>query len=150
GTAEQEIIVFPRTYEECRDLIKDEAILIVSGRVDNKDDRGLKVLADTIQLASETTMDMYTTQSYEAPQVGSIAEDDKGELVITVPRNGQAEALLQLKQLIVSNPGEVGITLVLPNGPNGPRTMRLPMRVSATTDFRQQITSLFNTGTKHS
>ncbi len=144
GTADQEVIVFPKTYESCRNSLADEQVIIVSGRVDNKDDRGIKVLAETVILADDAQIDSYTTQAYEAPQVASVIQDSQGELVITVPRSGQTAALQQLKKLIVSHPGDVAITLILPNGPSGPRTMKLPMRVNASPDFKQQITSLFS------
>lgn len=143
GTAEQEIIVFPKTYEACRACLLDEAVLVVSGKVDNKDDRGLKVLADTIELADDVTMDMYTTQGFVAP---TVQESEENGLVITVPKDGRAALLQQLKSVIESNPGDTAITLVLPNGPSGPKTMLLPIKVDANSAVIQKITSIFGSG----
>ena len=144
GTAEQEIIVFPKTLEECRQHLVDETVLVVQGRVDNKDDRGIKVLAETVTPADQVTMDLYTTQRYQAPVTpAKVIKTEDGQITITVPRDGQAESLQQLKKLIQANPGQSPITLVLPNGPSGPRTLKLPMKVDSSDSFMQQITQLF-------
>lgn len=144
GSAEQEIIVFPKVFEQYRQYLVEEAVLVVSGRVDNRDGMEIKILAEEILPIDEVTMSLHTTKTYEPPVQVVQAYGDK--LVITVPKNGRADLLKQLKDLIVSHPGDASITLVLPNGSTKPKTMLLPMKVDASTEFVERISSLLGVG----
>ncbi len=46
-TGAVEVVVFPRTYEECFKLIAEDAIVLVQGRLDMKEE-GVKVLANAV------------------------------------------------------------------------------------------------------
>ena len=46
-TGQVEVVVFPRTYQECADILARDAIVVVKGRVDVKEE-GIKILADSI------------------------------------------------------------------------------------------------------
>ncbi|CAA9275110.1 MAG: DNA polymerase III alpha subunit [uncultured Chloroflexi bacterium] len=52
-----EVVVFPRTLQNNRDLIKEDAILLVKGKVDTRDDRP-KLLAETVELLEVSDEEM--------------------------------------------------------------------------------------------
>lgn len=46
-TGQVEVVVFPRTYQECEGILLPDAVVVVKGRVDVKDE-SIKILADSI------------------------------------------------------------------------------------------------------
>ncbi|HEU5318141.1 MAG TPA: DNA polymerase III subunit alpha [Chloroflexota bacterium] len=55
GTAE--VVVFPRTFQAQRELLKEDAVILVRGKVDTPDDRP-KILAETIELLEASDDDL--------------------------------------------------------------------------------------------
>lgn len=48
-----EVVVFPKLYEKCKDLIIEDKILIIKGEIDNKQEGAIKILAKKVFLFSE-------------------------------------------------------------------------------------------------
>jgi DNA polymerase-3 subunit alpha len=140
GTAELEVIVFPKAYEQCRQCLIDEALIVATGRVDNKDDRGLKLLADTLLLADDVAQQAGLSAQQARKKV---VIPEGSNIVVMVPKDGRTFLLQQLKALIEAHPGTEKVTLVLPNGPDGSKTMVLPMGVDGSMTFKEQLGSLF-------
>jgi DNA polymerase-3 subunit alpha len=146
GTAVQEIIIFPKVYELCKGCIIEDAVVVVTGRVDNKDERGLKILAETVQPIEDALSGMHhTEQAMERSQPELITPVywQDNQLVITVPKAGRSEFLQQLKRLFEAHPGQTSITLVLPNGPTGPKMMVVPMKVDPDTSLLSSLQQAF-------
>lgn len=154
GTASLEVIVFPKTYEICRQALIADSVVVANGRVDNKDERGLKVLAETLGPADEVAVMHSTMQAEERPAKREplsepelphspiLWSDDR--LVITVPKAGRTELLQQLKRLFEAYPGSVPVTLILPNGPTGPKSMTVPMKVALAEPFIVSLQQTFH------
>ncbi len=47
-TGSMEVIVFPRTLEQCRDTLQDNAVVVLSGRVSVREDEPPKLLAEQV------------------------------------------------------------------------------------------------------
>ncbi|MCI2046665.1 MAG: DNA polymerase III subunit alpha [Faecalibacterium sp.] len=47
-TGSMEVIVFPRTLEQCRDALQDNAVVVLSGRVSVREDEPSKLLAEQV------------------------------------------------------------------------------------------------------
>jgi DNA polymerase-3 subunit alpha len=99
-TGTVEAVVFPRTFESTRELWEEDAILLISGRLDVRGDRTQVV----VESAS-------TYQPNQAPK--------RHHLRITVPRFGDTETcrrrLERLRDLLVRYPGSDGFELRVAN-----------------------------------
>lgn len=152
GTATLEVIVFPKVYEQCKQCLIDDAVVVAAGRIDNKDERGLKILAETVRPVDEMGAAIHHTAQAvirpERPKADTVASSPviwrENALVITVPKAGRAELLQQLKRLFEAYPGHTGITLVLPNGPTGPKMMTVPMKVEVVPALLQSLQQTFD------
>lgn len=60
-------VVFPRTWKQYRDLFEQDAVVIVSGKVDNKRDDTPKVLVDQVREAPEPRSNYDGVEGYGSP-----------------------------------------------------------------------------------
>ncbi len=96
-----EVTVFPRTMSEHGHQLDDDAVLLVGGRIDNRDDEP-KFLANRL--------------TYFEPKSGP------SELRLTVPSHQVSDKLVaDLKALLSEHPGDTAVFLHL-----GKQTVRLP------------------------
>ena len=96
-----EVTVFPRTMSEHGHQLDDDAVLLVGGRIDNRDDEP-KFLANRL--------------TYFEPKSGP------SELRLTVPSHQVSDKLVaDLKALLSEHPGDAAVFLHL-----GKQTVRLP------------------------
>ena len=102
---EAEVIVFPKTYEQVRQIIAVDRIIVVSGRLQMREEEEPKLLASDI-----TDIDDY-----------HVAEDDR-DVYITIPRDMNVkEALSRISGIIASYPGDRKVMILLQK--NGKRVM---------------------------
>jgi len=52
---EAEVIVFPNIYEQCSTLIKEDAVIVVEGRLNFKEDETPKIIAQTVRPIEQIT-----------------------------------------------------------------------------------------------
>ena len=143
-----EIIVFPRTFEEYKHLLAPENLIVVSGKVDGKNEAQPKILADSIttELTSYRPVDTPPEFSLSpngypdtpsplpepdevVPPIANTAPpppdwvQDPAPLVFMLPRvnNVQADVntLRQVYTLLKENPGERAFTLCIPQNGEG-------------------------------
>ena len=96
-----EVTVFPRTMSEHGHQLDDDAVLLVGGRIDNRDDEP-KILANRL--------------TYFEPKSGP------SELRLTIPSHQVSDKLVtDLKTLLSEHPGDTAVFLHL-----GKQTVRLP------------------------
>ncbi len=140
GTAELEIVIFPKTYEVCKQYLIEDAIVVVNGRVDNKDERGIKILAESLIDSQDVAHALHSTQA--ATLKTPLVMSDQ-HIIISIPAMGQAALLQDLRKIIDSHPGGTEVSLVLPGGSGNQRTMKLPMKVDGrSAELQQQLSSL--------
>jgi DNA polymerase-3 subunit alpha len=97
-----DVFVFPKTMSEYGALLDDDAVVVVKGRVDMRDDR-VKLVCMEIQ----------------RPE---LVVDGSSELRITLPLNSLTDTTVeQLKRLLAEHPGESPVLLHV-----GEKTIRLP------------------------
>ena len=63
GLGSLEVVVFPKTYERCGDLLASDRILLVSGRLD-KDEETARLVADEIRLIEALDESVGKTKYY--------------------------------------------------------------------------------------
>ncbi len=100
-----EVIVFPKTYEQVRELIAADRIVVVLGRLQMREEEEPKLLA----------LDLTDIDDYH------IAEDDR-DVYITIPRDMNVkEALSRISGIIEAYPGDKKVMILLQK--NGKRVM---------------------------
>jgi len=97
-TGQIESVIFPSIFEEVKSQLVPEAVVIVEGRVDKREDR--------ISLIAEKII---------PPQQITDASANK-ELVVHIPASAGTQTLIRLNSLLKRNPGKRPCTLVFPTG----------------------------------
>jgi DNA polymerase III subunit alpha len=109
-----DVMFFPQTYQQFGELLVEDAILCVSGRLDDGDPPKV--------IASEVT----------APD---LAEATGAPLTLTLePRQCTAEVVARLKSVLADHPGVVPVHLVLRNGTGRQTKLRLTDDLCITRD----------------
>ncbi|MCH7952245.1 DNA polymerase III subunit alpha [Patescibacteria group bacterium] len=128
-TGKIDLVVFPKIYGETKQLwIADQAML-VTGTVDHRDDK-LSIIVE--HMATQKDMDKKTQDR----------DLTKKEFTIDIPKEIPRGKLRELSQLLKSNQGKDQITLVLPNGNQKPKKMRLPYGVNFSEKLKLKVDSL--------
>ncbi|MBU2036079.1 hypothetical protein KKC36_01370 [Patescibacteria group bacterium] len=119
GTGTLDLVVFPRLFKSIRSLIVDYKPVIISGKVDARDNR-LSLLTESIYTPGEKGF-------------------DGKEVLIQVSKNVSSEQLRDLKNLLLNNQGEKDITLIFTGtGKN----IKLPYKISWNESIARQISSI--------
>jgi DNA polymerase-3 subunit alpha len=96
STGKIEVIVFPRVFESSKDLWKPDAVLKVSGKLNNKDGT-LKIIVNSVE-PLDTSKEAVTT-----------AEPTK--LIITLGKDVKKEDLTKAKEILSKFPGDLPVIL---------------------------------------
>jgi DNA polymerase III subunit alpha len=118
-----DLVIFPKLYQETKvDIELDKGVLI-SGRVDNKDNQ-LSILVETItEIKKEHT-------------------DPKNNRDLEIPRDTPKETLVKINSILKQNsPGKHTVTIVIKNG-GPPKLIDLPYTVNLTETLEKKIKAL--------
>jgi len=114
ATGSIELVVFPKTYAATRSIwIADQPVL-VTGRVDFKD--RLSLIVDTA---------LRPTDDQLIKKVSSSAST----YILSLDSHTKREDLVEINQLLKSNPGENQVIIELTNGGTKTKTIKLPFAV---------------------
>jgi DNA polymerase III subunit alpha len=124
-----EVLFFPNTYEIIGQYIAEDAIVVVKGRVDRRDDQP-RIMA----------MDM------SMPDI--TAPDSAKPVVLALPPSKCTPPLVErLKEVLSSHPGTAEVHLKLINGGGRSTLLRLgPVRVAPTTALMADLKALLGPG----
>ena len=114
-TGKIEIVIFPKTYETCKDCLVENKPLYVEGKINHKD-ATVAILADIIS---------------ENPPIKS----NKFDFVVQVPIGTSQSQLMELNSLLRKNPNGHRGLIILPNGKNVP----LSYGVKYNSDLQNEI-----------
>jgi len=120
-----EVVVFPGVYKDNVDLLVEGKILLVTGKLSDKDGEP-KLLADTIK---------------EFGAAGSSATPPATPSVtIKVPATATDELFEQLKIAFASSPGEMGVNLMIND-----QKVKTPFRITLTDELKVRIKEVLGT-----
>lgn len=170
-SGEGEIIIFPSLYEEIGDILTQDNVVKISGKVSSTDREGnmlgeAKIIADEIIEVSQQELDTYkrtgakmkalkakkqkaggkVVQKASAektmPQIVYVPVDDRPKtLYIHVKDPKDQDRLLKLKKSFNQYPGSSEIILVLGDGKES--AVRLPFKTDASDELRTTIAELY-------
>jgi len=125
-----EVLFFPQTYELIGQYIAEDAIVVVKGRVDRRDDQA-RVMAMDMSLP-----DTNTSGSDEAPVILTLQATRCTPPIVS-----------KLSEVIKAHPGQVEVHLRLMTGANKSTLYRLgPQRVDASTALMADLKALLGAG----
>ena len=90
-----EVIVFPNVYERCRDLIREDQVIVVHGKINRKEDEAPKVLAEKI-----SAIDDIRNLPGSVPVKLRIPEEAE-----------EAEMLEKMKLVMTAHPGDTPVLI---------------------------------------
>jgi len=122
------MVIFPKAFSECKQLLVDDRVLICEGRLDFRED-ALSLVADKISEVNEGDMNYLQNNS---------------SVEITIPRSTDKEVMMELSMLLKSNAGNTTVVLNLPNGNGIPKKITLPYKISYSKTLQNQIDKLLS------
>lgn len=130
GTLEDEsgqidLVFFPKTFDEYQQHLVADTVVLVKGKVENRDEE-LSVLVDKLIPASSFVSDHEASANHTE---------------IFIPRNTTKQTLEELGKLLKGNPGDDSIVILIPNGKQ-PKKMVLPYGVRWSDKLKTQIDEL--------
>ncbi len=128
---EIEAVVFPKTYAEVKSFLIPNSVVVVRGKVDEKEDR-LSFIVDSIEQIADNGDDSKSPSSPE-----EVVDPNK----IIVPKGTSKATLLELNKILQSNRGDDQITLVFQNTHDS-RELKLPFGISFTSELKKAISAL--------
>jgi DNA polymerase-3 subunit alpha len=150
-SAKIRVVVFPRTYTKFQDLIEDDKVLSLSGKLDNK--RGnYQIIVDEIKSRSLTSMieNAKSDRSFEEKAkagltirfIDDILEDEeqKEEIYqIKIKAKTPKEAMNSLKNLLIENKGNTTTEIFLEKSD---KVIRLPFGVKVTKELEKKVAAI--------
>lgn len=131
GTAKIDLVLFPKTYEKYQSQLKNDTAIIVSGDADGKADKPT-VIVNTLAVITP-----FDTQN-------QLFNDKSGTVTIEIPRGTTKTTLQDIGALLKAQPGDIQISISIPNGNQAPKTFTLPYTVNYTKELEKQIKAKLN------
>ncbi len=127
GTLEDEtgsarFVVFPKTYEEYKNILTPDQVALMKAKVDYRDDE-LNLVVEKISIPRP--------EEVENPHTGEYKE-------VFIPRKTDKDTLKKLGDLLKSKPGKEKVMIIIPNG-GTPKKIILPYSVDWTETLANQV-----------
>ncbi len=119
-TSSIEVVVFPSVYNKAKDLIVEEKLLLIMGKLSDKDGEP-KFLADDIKEFGQTTM----------------PTGEPSAVTIKIPEAASDGLFEQLKELFESNPGNMPVNLMI-----NEQKVKTPFKIDLNEDLKLKIKEL--------
>ena len=125
STGSIDVVFFPKTYEEYKQHIVSDSVVLIKAKVDYRDEE-MQLLAEKV--STPTTADL----THEASGVHK---------EIFIPRKTSKETLKELGVLLKKYPGSDSVLILIPNGTT-PQKMVLPYGVKWSSKLETEIAAL--------
>ncbi len=124
-TGSIDIVIFPKAYEELINKLKQDMVILVRAKVDNREESA-QLMVEKVTIPEEN-------------MVAAAGADDAQEIFI--PRKTDPSLLQKLGALLKSKPGKQKIVVVIPNG-GAPKRMLLPYGVEWNEELSGEVGKL--------
>jgi DNA polymerase-3 subunit alpha len=131
-----EAVVFPKTYAAARELWARDKLVILEGKVDNRDESISIVVDRAFPLTSDIEI---PSDINDTPTV-----NPNDPVTIVIPKGTSPAALIKLNSLLQSSHGSRKMALVFQNGNNAPKRMLLPFGIAWSQDLHEKIKEILN------
>jgi DNA polymerase-3 subunit alpha len=164
-----EIIVFPKTFTESADLLEQDKVVLIKGKVNSKDRDGsttdeVKLMANEIAEVTPEDLNAFKStgkkpkppkekiveekQPYVQPRVideskSQLEAPSQRKFYVQIKDPTDQEKLISLKNIASRYPGDIPLILVL--GENEKKTaLKMPFSVAENDDILKKLTEVFD------
>ena len=116
-----DIVIFPKLFKDTADIWKEDSPVLVSGRLDNKDDELSLIVEEVEEVNSEFLAGQPVT--------------------LEIPRGTDKKVMQTISQLLQENPGNLSVEIIIKNG-GADKRINLPYKVNLNDSLRKKIASL--------
>ena len=128
GVGEIECVVFPATFGICKEFLLRDNVILIWGRIDKREEQ-LSLVVDNASLFEPET-----------------AQKMEKSVEIQVPSGTGVDVLQIINKTLREYPGDVIVSILLPNGGSSPRRMILPFSINPDQELEGQIKELLGEG----
>jgi DNA polymerase-3 subunit alpha len=121
GTGTVELVIFPKIFKQTRDFWVEGQPLLITGRVDSRDE-GISILVEAIET------------------LASLGEKKEREVFIKLPNSVGPDELRRLKALLTASLGDQTAFLIF--GGSNSRRVKLPFRIAWNETLAKQINEI--------
>ncbi|PJC40561.1 MAG: DNA polymerase III subunit alpha [Parcubacteria group bacterium CG_4_9_14_0_2_um_filter_41_8] len=126
-----ELIVFPKAYQQYKELIQPDAILAISGKVENRQGK-MQILCDRVQIITSDVI-------AQAQQFRSASGNaSQSYLRIHIHDGFDLKLLAEIKKILYNEKGETPVVLHI----NGSKQIRLPIAVNMSNHIIEKLKNL--------
>ena len=100
-TGKIELLVFPKTYRDTKELWQNDKVVLVKGRLNNKEGSWKLLVEEAKEIGQE---DKETAKALE----------NATKIVIAIPKNSKKDILEQIKNVLLEHPGSLPVHLKIP------------------------------------
>lgn len=125
-----EAVIFPKTYAAKKDLLARDKLVIIEGKVDNRDE-SLSIVVDSVSTLTESNLTPDDSPDSLAPQDDEI-------IMFRIPKGTPPAILIKLNTLLQSRKGDQKTMLIFENG-NGDKRILLPFGIAWNNQLKNEV-----------
>lgn len=129
GSGELEVVVFPKTYAEYKEVLVKEKVMLITGKIDKREE-DFSLMADTIEEFDENT---------SSPRMAFVSVE------VEIPNGANGALLKEVNNMLRLYPGSSPVSVLLPSG-NKFRKMNLSFGVSPEEGLVKELETILGEG----
>ncbi|NQU99422.1 MAG: DNA polymerase III subunit alpha, partial [Parcubacteria group bacterium] len=142
-TSSVEILVFPRTLQENPELWVEDRILLIKGKVSDKDDE-VKILVEKAKELKQSVVKEWEKQGGKVKTYKK--EEDTTPLVISVASGANQDLFQELKTILSKYSGKQDVILKIPDENNNLKEVKTSLSVDYNDNLKASLLNLVNQG----
>lgn len=150
--AKLELVVFPNVFNEAKSLIAVDNIVLVRGRLSEKDGE-LKLLAEKIKSINDPDIETWAAENEAPPQdeynyAPEPVKTNHKLLKIKIPAAADPQIFSKLKTVFAKYQGTTPVTLIIPDREGKPRDVKTNFTVENNDTFKTELKDLLRESIK--
>ena len=134
GTNALEVVIFPKTYETCKEFLIPDTVVLIAGRVEKREEEMSLIVEKINQFNPDLMVD-------DPLSIIEEAKDNNPLVEINIPNGTSVTVLQTVNKTLRRYPGSIPVALLLPS--NGEmRRMNLPFGINPVTSLEEEINNL--------
>ncbi|MBI2338490.1 DNA polymerase III subunit alpha [Candidatus Daviesbacteria bacterium] len=136
GVSSLEVVVFPKTYEICKEFLISDTVVLISGRVDKREEELSVIVEKITQFDPDTVMN----------ETDFFGQSHQETVEITIPKGTDVTVLQNVNRALRGFPGKAPVALLLYGSNGGVRRMDLPFSINTGSDLQNSIEQILGEG----
>ncbi len=141
-TSSVEILVFPRTLKENPLLWEEDKILLIKGKISDKDDE-VKIL---VEKAKELNLEKVKEWEKQGGKIKTYKKENATPLIISVASGANQDLFQELKTILSKYDGKQDVILKIPDKNNNFKEIKTSLSVDYNDSLKASLLNLVNQG----